>query len=200
MFNTLLYVLRLLWFILRTVLIVVLVISLAFVVFVMARDTANAYIITTEGLEARAEVILQQSDSSELYKYFTNNFITNDGEITNNNYLDFTIKNYDYELKIESLWCRPWKKTCQFTVVETIPNIVGEKQTESEGENAKSIAPPAWPRRRYRVTCVQQEDAWLIDQIEVVESLPPKATPTKEPEITPTPEGMTPTPAPTPTA
>ena len=192
--NTLLHILRLLWFILKVTVVIVLVISLAIFAFFIARDSANVYVIITDGMKERADVLLQQEEFDELYKYYSQSYINHDASIKKEEYQGYLIRDYDYKLQVESLWCRPFQDSADVVVVESVTNIDGERPAQEDGQ--ESIPPPEWPRRRYRVTCVQQENAWLIDSIEVIESLPPAATPTEQPEITPLPEGVTPAPTP----
>lgn len=189
------YIVRSIWFITRIILACVIVVSLMIVGYTIAKDAANVYIITTDGMKVRAGVVLINQDSSELYKYFSGSFVTNDEELNNSRYEDFVIRDFEYKLKVKSLWCNPWNGTADVMVVESIPDIDGEKPA-TPGENEKPLPPPEWPRREFKLTFINTEDKWLIDSITILEHLEPEPTPTDEPEISPTPEGMTPTPNP----
>ena len=152
------------------------------------------YIITTDGMKLRAGVAMGLEDSSDLYKYFSGSFVTADTELTNGKYDGYLIRDFDYKLKVKSLWCNPWEKTANVVIVESIPVIDGEKTLVAEGETPDP--PPEWPRRELKLSFVNQDDRWLVNEISIREYLAPEPTPTDEPEISPTPEGMTPTPSP----
>ncbi len=188
------YIIRSIWFLAKIVIVCVIVIALMIVGYIMARDIANVYIITTDGMKLRAGVVLGLEDSSDLYKFFSGSFVTNDTELNSSKYDDYLIRDFDYNLKIKSLWCNPWNKTAEVVVVEAIPSIDGEKTLKGEDEEATPV--PEWSRKRFKISFINQDDRWLINEINIMEYLEPEPTPTDEPEITPTPEGMTPTPTP----
>jgi hypothetical protein len=188
------YIARSIWFITKIILVCVIVISLMVVGYTVARDSANVYIITTDGMKVRAGVVLGTQDSTELYKYFTGTFVTSDDELNNSRYEEFLIRDFKYKLKIKSLWCNPWNGTADVVVIESIPDIDGEKPASAENE--KPLPPPAWPRREFKLSFINLDDKWVIDSMTILDHLEPEPTPTDEPEISPTPEGMTPTPNP----
>jgi len=189
------YIIRSIWFVAKIVIITFVVAALMIVGYIMARDIANVYIITTDGMKLRAGVALGVEDSSDLYKFFSGAFVTNDSELSNSKYDGYLIRDFDYNIQLKSLWCNPWKKTAEVTIIESMPDIDGEKPTVTEDE--KPEAPPAWPRREFKLIFINQDDRWLINEILIKEYLEPESTPTDEPELSPTPEGMTPTPYPT---
>lgn len=188
------YIFRSIWFVAKIALVCIVVAVLMIVGYIMTRDIANVYIITTDGMKLRAGVVLGTQDSSELYKYFSSTHITGDSELNNSKYDDYLIRDYEYKLKIKSLWCKPWEGTAEVVIIESIPNIDGVKPATNEDE--KPIPPPPWPRREFKLTFINSEEKWLINEIIIREYLEPEPTPTDEPEITPTPEGMTATPYP----
>ena len=192
--KTLGYIIRSVWFVAKIVIAAVLVVALMIVGYIMARDFANVYIITTDGMKLRAGVIMGTEDSSDLYKFFSGTFVTNDSELSGTKYDEYLIRDFEYNLKVKSLWCKPWEKTAEVTVIESIPEIDGEKPAVTEGE--EPVPPPEWPRRLFKLTFINQDDRWLINDIHVMEYLEPEPTPTDEPEITATPVGMTPSPIP----
>jgi len=172
-------VLRFIWFILRLILAVTAVISLSVVGFMMARDSVNVYIIASEGMEQRAAAILGQKNSAELSKYFAAAYLPQDQGLTQNIYTGFIIRDFEYKYKLESMLVNPWGQTAQLTVVESIPEIEGERPSASEG--IPDEAPPAWQRRRYQVNMQKMDGAWLITELIVLENLEPEPTPTPLP-------------------
>ena len=192
--KTLGYIVRSIWFVAKIAIVGVVVVALMIAGYILARDMANVYIITTDGMNLRAGVILGTHDSSDLYKFFSGPQVTGDSELNNTKYDEYLIRDYEYKLTIKSLWCNPWEKTAEVVLIESIPDIDGEKPATNEDE--KPTPPPPWSRRMLKLVFENIDDKWLINTITVTEHLDPEPTPTDEPEITPTPEGMTPTPNP----
>jgi hypothetical protein len=188
------YIARSIWFIVKIMLVCVVVISLMVVGYTIARDSANVYIIATDGMKVRAGVVIADEDSAQLYKYFTGTFVADDAELNNSRYEDYLIRDFEYKIKVKSLWCNPWDGTAEIVVDEAIPDIDGEKPASNDNE--KPLPPPEWPRREFKLSLVNTDDKWLIDSITILDHLDPEPTPTDEPEISPTPEGMTPSPNP----
>ena len=173
--KTLGLIIRSIWFVAKIAIICVIVSALMIVGYIMARDIANVYIITTDGMKLRAGVVLGLEDSSDLYKFFSGSLVTSDVELNSSKYDDYLMRDYDYNLKIKSLWCNPWGKTAEVVVVESIPEIDGEKPATTENEEI--IAPPEWPRRMFKINFINQDDRWLINEITIMEYLDPEPTP-----------------------
>lgn len=187
------YILRGIWFFLKITIVIIAVISLMAAGYIVARDIANVYIITTDGMKLRAGVALGTEDSGDLYKFFSGTFVGNDTELTNGKYDGYVIRDFEYNLKLKSLWCNPWRKTAEVTIIETVKSINGVSNNTQEGDKAVEI--PEWPRRELKISFINLEEKWLINDIVVREYLEPESTPTDEPEIISTPEGMTLTPS-----
>ena len=69
---------RSIWYLLRTLLVIALIVVLCLTAFVTAMHISNIYILVTEGLELRAGYILQGGEIAPLTEYFTENFIAQD--------------------------------------------------------------------------------------------------------------------------
>ncbi len=188
------YILRGIWFFLKITIIIIAVISLMAAGYIVSRDIANVYIITTDGMKLRAGVALGTEDSGDLYKFFSGTFVANDAELSNGKYDNYVIRDFEYKIKLKSLWCNPWRKTAEVTFVENVKNISGVSSNTQEGDEEVEI--PEWPRRELKISFINIEDKWLINDIVVREYLEPEPTPTDEPEISSFAEGMTPTPNP----
>ena len=137
--------------------------------FFAAKDTANVYIIVTEGMEARAGIILNLEQLSELDKYFIEDYAATDFELATNTYDDFFIRGFEYKLKIQSRWANPWKNSAYVKAVETVPEIDGEYPVENEDEIAPEM--PAWQSNSYVITLIKVDNAWYISQVVKMEGV-----------------------------
>lgn len=176
------YSLRLFWYILRIVLIAVSAFAVLIVAFFVAMDSSNVYVIVSDGMKARATNILIPVQSTDLSKYFTENFIKSQPAAGSSDYSSFTITDFSYKLDVESLWCSPWRNTATVTVVESIPSVsyVKPQGDTGDGEGKKAPEPPPWQRARYKLKCVRSGEYWRIDSMQKLEDL--EAEPTASPE------------------
>lgn len=185
------------WYIFKLALIILVVIVLAYGVFVTAMNVANAYILANEGMAYRASCILGDGDPNELYAYFTEECIENDELLSSNIYQLYTISSYDYRLTTVGIGALPWYSTLTVEVIERVPTIVG---TANLG--APTSAVPLWTAGRYRLALVREGSRFLIDDIELLEENPPEEErPTPDmsispiPAVTPTPDDASPDPS-----
>lgn len=207
------YSLRFVWYVLRIVIVIASVFALLVIAFFVAMDTANVYVIVTDGMKARATDVLQPNQGVDLTKYFTDNIKSNGSTVDRSPYANFVITDFKYDLSVESLWCNPWKNTATVTVVESIPNMT-YASSASDADAANSPKPPQWQRARYKITCVKRDGVWRIDTVDKMENLLPEPTaspvpstyitasplPTSTPTMSPTPQvTASPTPSPSPT-
>jgi len=184
---------RLLWFIVALVSTVTVLVGICVFGYHMANAVGNVYVIATEGMQVRAANILMPNDedTGDMALYFSELWIASDEELVNNAYTQDTISSFDYKLKLESIWPKPWKGTATVTLTESIPTITGTHPTGDLDAMGVSITEPcaAWQKKRYKLTLRKNDNHWQIDQLEIVDLLEPDPTPTKEPVITPTPTG-----------
>ena len=172
---------RLLWF---TVCVSVLACA-----FYMCMNTANVYIVLTDGLEKRVEVILTREDAPELNNYFHGDFLSADPALQNwssSPYINYNITDFDHKLEIESLWAWPWDTYATCTVVERFPSITGTVLSNKRNEVDPAV--PAWSGGRYEITLAKTGGKWKIvgmRQTSII--VEPTATPV--PSATPTPAG-----------
>ncbi|MEG1772185.1 MAG: hypothetical protein RRY79_04105 [Clostridia bacterium] len=155
------------WYILRAVVIILVVILLAYGIFAMAMNIANLYILANEGFTYRISCILGNGDPNELYAYFTQDCIDNDALLSNNIYQLYTISSYDYRLSIVGIDVMPWYTTATMEVIERIPSIVGTANLGSP-----TAAVPLWEAGRYRLTFINKDSRWIIDKIDLLEANP----------------------------
>lgn len=190
----LLYALRFAWAVVKLLGLALLTVGLLVMAFLIAMDSANVYVIATDGLKARAGVLLNQEDVSTLTDYCTAGFLAGDEMLAGKPYGGASISGFTYHISVKSLWCRPWDGWATLEIVESIPEIEGKWGADSQ----RTDELPAWQRTRYRVICMKQNGRWYISGMEVVELMEPESTPTPEPVVTPSPTPVpTPTPRPT---
>ncbi|MCR5611550.1 MAG: hypothetical protein K6F68_06980 [Clostridiales bacterium] len=168
---------RSIWFVLRAVIIVSLLLAAAFAVFTEAMYISNMYIIVTEGMELRADTILKNGSSSDLEQHFTLNFLIYDSLLNEKPYSDFIVDNFDYRYEIKGVSVFPWSKSGYITYEERIPTITGAPVSE------EITAPmPAWTSTLSRVHLIKVDGRWLIDSIDVIE-VEPEAEPAATPDM-----------------
>ena len=104
---------RLVWFIAFGLILICTLGGMLVCGFYMCLNTANIYVILTDGLEKRADVILTQEDAESLNFYFHADFLSTDPALEgafdgSSVYDDYTITDFEYDLTIERLWAWPW--------------------------------------------------------------------------------------------
>ena len=159
------YIRRLVWFIASRLLIFTIAVSVLLCAFYMCMNTANVYIVLSDGLEKRVEVILTREDAPELNNYFHGDFLSADPALTaafdgSSPYVDYNITDFDYELTIEKLWAWPWDTYANCTVVERVPSITGSVISSRRSEVDEKV--PSWQGGRYDITLVKAGGQWKI--------------------------------------
>ena len=160
-----LYLRRLVWFIASRLVLVCVLCGMLVCGFYMCLNTANIYVILNDGLEKRAEVILTRQEAEKLNFYFHADFLSTDPALEgafdgSSVYDDYTITDFEYELKIEKLWAWPWDSYATCTVVERIPSITVSVISSRKSE--ASPTGPGWQGGRYDLTLVKDDGAWKI--------------------------------------
>ena len=156
---------RLVWFIASRLIVLCILCGILVCGFYMCLNTANIYIILTDGLEKRASVILTQEDAENLNFYFHADFLSADRALEGafdgtSVYDDYTITDFEYDLKIERLWAWPWDNYATCTVVERVPSITGSVIASRRSEASATV--PSWQGGRYDITLVKTGGEWKI--------------------------------------
>ena len=160
------------WYILRTVIVIAIIAGLLYFSFNTAMGMANIYIITTDGMKKRADVVLGAEDATELVEYFSARILDNDPLLLSGKYADYTIKSYDYKIKVEKVWALPWKDTGTITVTERVQQMDGEMLKEKIPEGQEASPLPEWESFRYEITLQKNENGrYFIDKIDKLEQL-----------------------------
>lgn len=156
---------RLVWFIASRLIILCIILGIVVCAFYMCLNTANIYVILSDGLKQRANVILTQEDAESLNFYFHADFLSTDPALEGafdgtSVYDDYIISDFDYELKIEKLWAWPWDSYATCTVVERVPEITGDVISSRKSEASPTV--PSWQGGRYDITLVKVNGSWKI--------------------------------------
>lgn len=175
---------RSIWYILRAVLIISLLLGLIYAFFTEGLYISNMYIIVTEGMELRAETVLQNGPISDLKQYFTEDLLNSDALLNSALYQDYSIDSYEYRYTIKGVSVMPWSKTGTITYIERIPTIVGSPKSDDISEPL-----PRWTSMLYKIRLRKEEGSWLISELLVVEVNPQEETlPTPDySQLTPSP-------------
>ena len=164
------------WYVLRTLLVITLVVVLCLAAFITAMHTSNIYILVTEGLEKRAEVILQNGDVASMAEYFTEDFIAQDSALYSGTYDGFTVSNYIYNVTVKRILVLPWDGSTTVRVYDKMLTMSGSANEDAPEGGAL----PAWTPALYSVRLKKIQGRWYISDLRIVEENPvqqPSATP-----------------------
>ena len=183
------YIRRLLWFVATRLVAISAIVALLTLVFYLAMNTANIYLLLSDGMKMRTGVILTREDAEELTSFFTDEFLINDetlaiGLSQQSPYVDYNIDSFNYEMTMEWMWAWPWENTATATIVEKVPRIVGSVRSGSQAlvkAGTISSTPPAWYGGRYNVTLQRINGQWKIAGLHqtqlIIEATPVPAQP-----------------------
>lgn len=157
MLNTLL---RLLSYILTRLTVFAIIAILIILAIFIGYDWANIYVITNEGLAQRAETVLKGEDTSELIKFYTQDFLDRDPLLSRAPYEKFDISNYDHRIRIKMLWVWPWENKTKVKVEEIINGIEGSVKDEESGD----IPIPPWDNGE-KIVILEKDGRWKIDNV-----------------------------------
>ena len=155
--------------------------ALLVISFYLAMNTANIWVLISDGLDARAGVVMMGNDASELENYFRQEFLSQDpvlqvGLSDSSPYRDYEIRGYDHRVQMISVWSWPWENVARAEIIESIPAIDGTIRSSrreaalAEGGEER-LSPPAWATSRYRVTLVRTAGRWKISNLELLEQI-----------------------------
>ena len=183
------YIRRLLWFVASRLVMISAIVGLLVLVFYLAMNTANIYLLLSDGMKLRTSVILTREDAEEMPSFFTDAFLNSDetlaiGLSDQSPYTDYNISYFDYEMTMEWMWAWPWKDTATATIVERVPKITGSVKSSKKSlvtAGALSATPPGWYGGRYNVTLTRTDGQWKIAGLQqtqlIIEPTPVPAQP-----------------------
>lgn len=172
---------RLLSFIASRMLALTVVSALLIISFYLAMNTANIWALISDGLDARAGVVLMGTDAEGLGSYFRDEFLAQDpvlqvGLSDASPYGDYEIRGYDHRVKMVNVWSWPWEDVARAEIIESIPAIDGtirsaKREAALEAGGEERLSPPKWSTARYRVTLVRSAGRWKISNLQLIEQI-----------------------------
>ena len=155
--------------------------ALLIIAFYLAMNTANIWVLISDGLDARAGVVLMGEGEEELTKYFRQEFLSQDPVLQvalsdTSPYRDYDIRGYDHRVKMISVWSWPWETVARAEIIESIPAIDGtilsSKREAALAEGGEErLSPPKWATARYRETLVRSAGKWMISNLQLLEQI-----------------------------
>ncbi|MBP3429071.1 MAG: hypothetical protein J6M47_12555 [Clostridia bacterium] len=172
---------RFLTFIASRMFILTILSALFIIAFYLAMNTANCWVLISDGLDARAGVVLMDNDASGLSNYFRDEFLAQDpvlqvGLSDTSPYRDYEVRGYDHRIRMVSVWSWPWEDVARAEIIESIPAIDGTIRSSrreaalAAGGEAR-LSPPKWATSRYRVTLVRSAGRWKISNLQLIEQI-----------------------------
>lgn len=133
-------------------------------------DWANINVIVNEALTERAEVILTKQETTELNKYFTQEYLDRDPLLLRNPYENYDITSYDHRIKIKKLWVWPWQDKTKVVVEEIVTRIEGSSNNDEESEDTVI---PVWESGE-KIIVMEKEGRWRIENIILSKAIEPE--------------------------
>lgn len=154
-------------------LVLAVILGVLFAAFLSSMNTTNVWLLLTDGMKKRADVILLQQDVSTMSKYFTTRFIDTDSyDQLQQEYDNYSISNYGYKLNVKSFFVWPWETTTTAIVQEAVYSIDGAldtaKLSKDEAIRLNKLNPPDWVNAVYRARLINENGTWRIDDLEKI--------------------------------
>ena len=172
---------RFLNFIASRMFVLTVVCALLIIAFCLAMNTANIWVLISDGLDARAGVVLTGEGEENLSRYFRQEFLNQDpvlqvGLSDASPYRDYEIRGYDHRVRMVSVWAWPWEDVARAEIIESVPAIDGairssRREAALAAGGEERLSPPKWATSRYRVTLVRSAGRWMISNLQLIEQM-----------------------------
>lgn len=172
---------RFLNFIASRMFVLTVVCALLIIAFCLAMNTANIWVLISDGLDARAGVVLTGEGEEELTRYFRQEYLSRDpvlqvGLSDASPYRDYEIRGYDHRVRMVSVWAWPWEDVARAEIIESVPAIDGtirssRREAALAAGGEERLSPPKWSTARYRVTLVRSAGRWMISNLQLIEQI-----------------------------
>ena len=190
------YVRRFMWFIASRLLVFTVVVAVLILAFYLSMNAANIYILLSDGMELRTQVILTREGGEDLHNFFRDDFLYADealnvGYSDESPYANYDITSFESDVTLEWVWSWPWEDTAQATIVYRVPEIKGDHPVQQKipgGERRALFIAPRLAGRALPHDPVSGKGAMEDrghDQTQVI--LEPTPAPTATPAPTPAP-------------
>ena len=182
------YIRRFLWFVASKMLIFSLIAALLILAFYLAMNAANIFVLLSDGMKERTNVILTRENPDYLNEFFRKEFLDNDEKLRvglspESDYLNYRITGFESSVTLEWVWSWPWEDEAQATIVHRVTDIRGSVLSSKSSlvRTGKITAqPPGWQGGRYDVELYRVNGQWKIAGMRqtqvIVESPPPQPT------------------------
>lgn len=167
---------RLLWFVTVRLFAVCLISALLVITFYLSMNITNIIVLLTDGMAARAQIVLGVSDDqARLEKFFSKEWLEKDvavvGALTHTGeYEDYDVRGMDHRLSVQWIWTWPWSDTASARAEESVPAIDGKvkssrRQDVIEQRGEEGQYPPEWNAALYHVELVRKDGRWIIGEL-----------------------------------
>lgn len=160
-------VLKFVQYLTKRVVVVLILMLLTVVVTFTAYDCANVYIVVTEGLTQRVNAVMNNYENISLNKFFSSSFLNSDPLLNNNEYKNFIVQNYKFQLRVKKLWVWPWENSTRVVVEEIVSDI---KALPIEDDQSLKT-PPRWQNGEKVILLEKKAGLWKIEKIIFKKSL-----------------------------
>lgn len=158
---------RSLWYILKVIVIIAVIIAFCYAVFIEAVYVSNIFIIATEGMEMRADCILKNDSARKLAEHFSGDWLMVDEALKSSKYDAFHVDSYIYNIKIKKLTVYPWSETAKLEIIENVSSISAKPYSESTASDI-----PKWESAKYGILMKKDKGRWIIDEIILIDAEP----------------------------
>ena len=164
------YILRLLFYLIGKFLMLLLVAGLLMLSFLAAKDYMNVNVLISDGFTERANVILKDEDTANLYKIYDEAYLNQDEELFGDTYDPYIIRSFVQDVDIAFNVIMPWQNKIVIRVTEQLDQIDGEipEDQRTDEMTEDDIVPPEWDNGIYDVTLQRYESSWKITDVELI--------------------------------
>lgn len=144
----------------------------AVLVFNITFNQFRVRIFVNDAFTARANIVLESGDASDLNNFFDEQCINNDTLVGEKPYLLYSVSRYDYNLEIKRVsvgWIAP--RNAKVVMEETVTDIKGQFTGNSEEKVGHGDMPPEWNNAKYEVRLKKFDGRWYIVEVEKVKDL-----------------------------
>lgn len=168
------YVIRFLYTLLKTALVLAIVVVLCVGGFMMAMNVSNIYVLVGDGMKMRTSVVMGLNEADELPKFFSQSCIQTDEIYQDNTYLDYDMESFSSDVSVSKLHTLPWEDTATVTLKQNVSSVIGylpiSKQNAQQLANPKKIPAPEWKSQSFELELKKWQDQWKIVSLTPIET------------------------------